>query len=279
MSDRRHTAFEYTEDDPVLPHVLAASENIAATLREEAAAMAAAREARIARQIESEEARARLAAQRGSAELDDGTVPPLDDEHAAVIAETPDNVRHDGWTAWRRRLFLDRLGEHGSVISAARAAGVTRQSVYKLRARAPAFAAAMDEALRANAALLADVLFDRAMHGHEVPVLYQGEIVATRTVHHDALGLYLLRVRDPLNYAPIDELERWKKQRAIDAPVQRAALDPAPPAIPAPTPGAAPDPVTLSPLTTSSGKQRQKTPRARLRRRPRGSTPPDPALM
>jgi hypothetical protein len=80
----------------------------------------------------------------------------------------------------------------------------------------------MDEATRASAALLADTLFDRALHGHEVPMLHQGEVVATRTVHHDALGLYLLRVRDPLNYAPIDELERWKKHRAIDAEARTA---------------------------------------------------------
>ncbi len=46
-------------------------------------------------------------------------------------------------------------------------------------------------------------------------------------MHHDRLLMYLLRVRDPLNYAPIDELERWKGHRALAAPARSAAAAPA----------------------------------------------------
>ena len=201
-------------------HVLEASHRIAA--REQAEARAAADERRrlLAREEESEAARRRLACRRFEPAEDDGSVDIYDGDHAGVIAEVPEGTRRDGWTVERRLLFLDRLAEHGSVKAACAAARVTRQSVYKLRLRAPAFAAAMDEATRAACALLADTLFDRALHGTEVPILHKGEIVATRTVHHDRLALYLLRVRDPLNYAPIDELERWKKHRAIEVPAQ-----------------------------------------------------------
>lgn len=204
-------------------------------------------------------ARERLATENFDPARDDQTVDHYEGDHAAVVAEVPEGVRRDGWTVERRLLFLDRLAEHGSIVAACRAVGVTRQSVYKLRPRAPAFAAAMDGAVRESVTLLADVLFDRALHGHQVPVLHQGEVVATRTVHHDALGMYLLRVRDPLNYAPIDELERWKKHRALDAAPAAAALPPAAAALPAPATSCLPapdssddrDPATLSTSTTS----------------------------
>jgi hypothetical protein len=133
-----------------------------------------------------------------------------------VIAETPAGQRVDGWTAERRVLFLDRLAEHGSVRAACRAASMSREAVRRLRARAPAFDAAYREAMAQNVAVLADAVFDRAIHGSERPVYYKGELVGTRTVHHDALACYLLRVRDPLNYAPIDELDRWQKHRPLE---------------------------------------------------------------
>jgi hypothetical protein len=36
--------------------------------------------------------------------------------------------------------------------------------------------------------------------------------------------MYLLRVRDPLNYAPLSELQAWQRFRALEAP---AGTDPA----------------------------------------------------
>ncbi|WP_338503602.1 hypothetical protein V6R86_08225 [Sphingomonas kaistensis] len=126
-----------------------------------------------------------------------------------VRAEVPADVRIDGWTANRRILFLELLEERGSILAAARAVGMSRRSVYRLLPRAPAFAAAFEAAMSRVAATLADTLFDRALHGHEVPVMHGGDVVATRTVHHDMLGLHLLRMRDPLNYASPGEGERW----------------------------------------------------------------------
>ncbi|GAA4037692.1 hypothetical protein GCM10022281_17990 [Sphingomonas rosea] len=189
--------------------------------------------AKAARETRAADARAVLAAQDSRPDPDDQIVDLYSkDDYAAVIAEVPPNTRVDGWTAARRVLFLERLEEQGSIIAAARAADMSRRAVYRLLPRAPAFAAAFANALRHHTAILADTLFDRAIHGHQVPVFHGGELVGTRTVHHDALGIYLLRVRDPLNYAPIDELERWKRERALDA----GAETPEPPALPSPRP-------------------------------------------
>ncbi|UUR08244.1 hypothetical protein [Sphingomonas glaciei] len=146
-----------------------------------------------------------------------------------IRAETPSDVRVDGWTVSRRILFLELLEEHGSILAAARGVGLSRRAVYRLLPRAPAFAAAFEAAMSRVTATLADTLFDRALHGHEVPVMHGGDVVATRTVHHDMLGLYLLRVRDPLNYAPPGEGSRALAARGLTPLPQRQD----PPALPA----------------------------------------------
>jgi hypothetical protein len=239
------TALERRADDKPIPHVSPddperiaaekadAAEHLRRTIAEEAAAAEAAKAQRIAaleKQMRADAAKDALAAQASRPDPEDMTVDLYEGDYADVLAETPDTVRVDGWTGARRVLFLERLEEQGSIIAAARAAGMSRRAVYRLLPRAPAFAAAFAKALAAHTATLADTLFDRAIHGHEVPIFHNGELVGTRTVHHDRLGIYLLRVRDPLNYAPIDELEPWKRERAIDAAASEA------PALPSPRP-------------------------------------------
>jgi hypothetical protein len=60
-------------------------------------------------------------------------------------------TRRDGWTAERQLRFLDTLARTRSVTRAAAAAGLSRKSAYRLRARADGalFAAIWDRALRA----------------------------------------------------------------------------------------------------------------------------------
>jgi hypothetical protein len=192
----------------------------------------------IRRQASERDADLRLRAQydRADAEVHESD---MDDalEYAAVVAEVPAMVRIDGWTAWRRTMFLEKLEEHGSILAAARAVGMSRRSVYRLLPRAPAFAAAFEAAVARVAATLADTLFDRAIHGHQVPILHGGDVVATRTIHHDMLGLHLLRMRDPLNYAPPGEAERWLAGhglKPLNGRKDPAALPPASPQLPHP---------------------------------------------
>lgn len=140
-----------------------------------------------------------------------------DGEYQAVIDEVGPQQRRDGWTAERRVLFLERLAEGGSISRAAAAAKVTRQAVYKLRERAPAFDAAFRQIMRATADLLGETAFDRAVHGTERPIFYRGRQVGTRIVHHDRLLMYLLRSRDPAAYAPLQDAGSWAKQPVIEA--------------------------------------------------------------
>jgi hypothetical protein len=65
------------------------------------------------------------------------------------MSTPPTSTRHHGWTADRQLRFLDALGRTRSVTTAARAAGMSRESAYRFRAR--------------PAAALFALLWDRAM--------------------------------------------------------------------------------------------------------------------
>lgn len=55
-----------------------------------------------------------------------------------------------GWTAARRRAFLDHLSQHCNVAAACRAVGMDSSSAYHLRRRDAGFAAQWREALEVN---------------------------------------------------------------------------------------------------------------------------------
>ncbi|GAA4043241.1 hypothetical protein [Parerythrobacter jejuensis] len=56
----------------------------------------------------------------------------------------PDNTR---WTGEKASAFLKLLARSGKVAPCARAVGMSRQSAYRLRARAPKFAAFWEDAM------------------------------------------------------------------------------------------------------------------------------------
>jgi len=62
------------------------------------------------------------------------------------------SARGDGWTPRRQLDFLDGLARTRSVTRAARAAGMSRESAYRLRRRPSAalFAAAWDRILKGH---------------------------------------------------------------------------------------------------------------------------------
>lgn len=72
--------------------------------------------------------------------------------HVRVPAFSPVPLRGraDGWTPGRQAAFLGVLAETGSVVAAARAVGMARETAYRLRRRegADSFAAAWDAVAR-----------------------------------------------------------------------------------------------------------------------------------
>lgn len=188
----------------------------------------------------------------------DGSIAPfhsLDHDQLESLGQetartpVPHRIRHDGWTLTRQTQFIERLAATASVTDAARYVGMSRQSARDLYNRSPQFRAAWDEALRAAVSVLAETAFDRAVNGVQEQVWYQGRMVGFREKYNDRLLMFLLRVRDPLNYAPLDDLTGWQRHRSLEdrgagiAPVldrleaaERAwaAAQAEPPALPAP---------------------------------------------
>ncbi|MEP3226451.1 MAG: hypothetical protein ABJO01_10785 [Parasphingorhabdus sp.] len=90
--------------------------------------------------------------------------------------------RHDGWSPDRQVVFLEALARTGNVRAAARYAGLSRESAYKLRRRADAraFARAWDAAILHAREIFQDELMDRGLNGWNEAVWHQGEQVGTR---------------------------------------------------------------------------------------------------
>lgn len=154
---------------------------------------------------------------------EDGSIPAYyyctpEEIAAGGLVPGPLRHRHDGATPERIARFIETLGVTASVSAAARASGLSRATVYKLRARADAgvFRQAWDEALRQSIGVLADVAYERAVLGWQEPVFHQGRRVGSRTRYDNRLLQFLLRVRDPHRFAPVDELGAWARHRPLE---------------------------------------------------------------
>lgn len=98
------------------------------------------------------------------------------------FAPVPLRARRDGWTAERQRLFIAELRRTCSVSAAARAAGMSRVTAYRLRERpgAEGFAAAWDAAFREAAkagAAPQDTLWEHAARVESRPKIRNGRKV------------------------------------------------------------------------------------------------------
>jgi len=122
----------------------------------------------------------------------------------AVAPDAMPKLRADGWSAEKQRGFLVHLARTGCVSQACDTVGMSRQSAYALRHRAPnsVFAIGWDVAIHMARQALLDEATERAFQGREVPVWYHGEQVGTRIVHNDRLLMFLLgQRREPIHPA------------------------------------------------------------------------------
>jgi len=95
-------------------------------------------------------------------------------------------------------VFLDALSDWGNVRAAARAAGVSRSTAYRMRRACPRFRALWDAALVVARPQVEEVLADRALNGVEEQVFYHGEEVAVRRRYDGRLLLAHLARLDRL---------------------------------------------------------------------------------
>ena len=111
--------------------------------------------------------------------------------------------RHDGFTPLRQVAFLDALAESGCVDEACRSVGVSRSAAYALhnRIHAARFRLAWDAALDMGIQRLYGAALSRAINGVARPVFYQGKQVGEKRYYDERLTQFLLRARDPANFA------------------------------------------------------------------------------
>lgn len=121
--------------------------------------------------------------------------PPSRSFASAASAGAPS---HSGprWSARKKVEFLRALAATHSVKAAAKAVGMSRQSVYRLRSRLKgrAFDLAWDEAFHHSYHNLPYAALERAMNGVEVPHYYKGEIIGTSRRYDERLTVALLKL-------------------------------------------------------------------------------------
>lgn len=142
-----------------------------------------------------------------------------------AFAPVPVRARRDGWTADRQRQFIETLAETGCVVTAAREAGVSARSAYRLAARpdGAAFARAWDLALASASRRLAAIAFEYATEGMvETVTGKDGEVVAERRRPSERILLYLLGHLDPHRFGRFALMSSMRP--ADDRPLRREEL-------------------------------------------------------
>jgi hypothetical protein len=121
---------------------------------------------------------------------------------AAPIAAAPPVARKTPaqWTDDSRELFLTTLAETANVAMAARAADMSRTAVYAERKRNTDFAQSWKLAMDMALDDLEMAVFERATHGYDKDVVYQGEKTDKVRLYSDALAMFLLRAHRPEIY-------------------------------------------------------------------------------
>jgi hypothetical protein len=100
---------------------------------------------------------------------------------------------------WRPK-FLKAFAETGTVIEAAKKAGVGRRTVYDERQRNETFALKWAEIEEWTTEEMEQEARRRAVLGVEEPVFYKGELVSHVSKYSDTLLIFLLKARKPEVY-------------------------------------------------------------------------------
>lgn len=150
------------------------------------------------------------------------------EELEGIPGPPPRRQRHDGFSPNRQEAFILNLRNTGSITDAAHLTGIARSTVYNLlnSPDAGVFREAVEEALKGVEFLLEATALERAIHGQEEIVFHQGRRVGVRWRYDNRLLMSLLRARNPLKYAPLNEIEGWLRRRGLERPVDiEGALD------------------------------------------------------
>jgi hypothetical protein len=102
--------------------------------------------------------------------------------------------------AKRYARFFKELAKSGNLSRSAKAAGVSRRHVTRLKAEDKHFRARFDEALDVACDRLEAAVMRRARDGVNRPVFYRGEQCGEVTEYSDTLAIFLLKGMRPEKY-------------------------------------------------------------------------------
>jgi hypothetical protein len=114
-------------------------------------------------------------------------------------------IRVDGWSPARQRLFLETLAATGIITAACNAAQISTRAAYTLRIRrdGAAFRLGWDAAILIARARLADDLLARALNGHEEVIRKDADgNEITRHRHDNRLAMSMLARLDRMADSP-----------------------------------------------------------------------------
>jgi hypothetical protein len=119
---------------------------------------------------------------------------------AIVPAPRPHRQRHDGFTPKKQRKFFKALKKTGCLSDAARAAGISRNTVRRHRLKWPAFERKLAGALAMASVELDMIAWQRAVEGVPEIVIRDGEVAWIKIKPSDAILRLLMQGANPRKY-------------------------------------------------------------------------------
>lgn len=133
---------------------------------------------------------------------------------------------HIPFDAEARAVFLAALEEFGTFIAAADITGVSSATAYQTRAKEPAFAEDVEQALQRYRGHITAEAVRRAVTGWEEPVYQKGQFVGTVRKFSDRLMELLLKARGGTEWRDRVQVDQTSKVDAtVTAAVGTAPLD------------------------------------------------------
>lgn len=146
---------------------------------------------------------------------------------APVRATRAYRPRHDGFTPARRKLFFKVLRKTGCIADAARACGISRNTVRRWRSRWKEFDDQVEAALAIASVALDTIAWKRATEGAEEKVYRDGRLVFTRVKPSDSMLRLLMQGANPKKYGRTGRMPKKavmkKLRKEVEAEV-RAGL-------------------------------------------------------
>jgi hypothetical protein len=100
----------------------------------------------------------------------------------------------------RKKVFLEKLRETLNASASARAAGVSKRTVFGHREKDPGFAQAWEDALEEGLDAAEQSCNLRAFVGVEEPVFHQGVVVGHVRRYSDSLAQFMLKANRPKKF-------------------------------------------------------------------------------